>query len=225
MAVLTGPEIRRIVELTKHEATGFVPERECPYRIDIEPFDPKWCGPNSVDVHLAPELKVYALLDSFQKHPGLHFLVPAGYEPSYQLDMRQEPPPLLSLPIDKWGLMLMPGVLYLGSTVERTRTEGLVPWLDGRSSVGRLGMSVHVTAGRGEDGFGADPTKGPRPWTFEITVVHPLRVYAGARIGQLTYMTLEGERAPYSGRYQDQEGPTASRFWTDADTPKTETKI
>ena len=116
--------------------------------------------------------------------------------------------------IPKEGYVLYPGVLYLGCTVERTQCAGLVPWLDGRSSVGRLGLSIHVTAGRGDSGFGMADPEGCT-WTLEMSVIQPLRIYAGVRIGQLTFMTLEGEQTSYDGRYTKQDGPVASRLWKD----------
>jgi dCTP deaminase len=86
---------------------------------------------------------------------------------------------------------------------------GLVPWLDGRSSVGRLGISVHSTAGRGDDGFFGR-------WTLEVSVVHPVRVYPGMKVGQVTFFDLRGERRPYRGKYQNQDAAVASKLWEDA---------
>ena len=192
MSILTGPEIVRIVNRTKtlREAGQ---EPPVPL-IDITPFDPQWAGPNSYDVHLSPNLLIYDC-------PTDRFAF---------LDMRKENP-TLPLTIPEGGLILYPNVVYLGSTIERTVTAGLVPWLDGRSSIGRLGMAIHATAGRGDDGFGTG-TPGGCAWTLEITVTHKLKVYPGARIGQLTFFSISGERQPYKGRYSKQSGPVASLF-------------
>lgn len=108
-------------------------------------------------------------------------------------------------------------MLYLAATVERTVAHGLTSWLDGRSSVGRMGLSVHVTAGRGDDAWMGR-------WTLELTAVtHPVKVYTGMRIGQVTYFMLQGERKPYNpdGKYSQQDGPTPSRMYLDTDTKDT----
>ena len=191
MSILTGPEIRRIVERTKRDKQfGVKPPLPS---INITPFDPESCGPNSYDVRLADTLLVY---DSM-----------------YALDMKK-PTATEATKIPETGWVLIPGRIYLGSTVERTATAGLVPYLEGRSSVGRLGIFIHATAGRGDDGFGMDNPDGC-PWTLEMSVVQPVRVYAGVRIGQLTYYTLEGERQAYSGKYANDNGPAASRMHED----------
>lgn len=124
----------------------------------IDPFDRKCLGPNSYDVHLAPTLMTYE----------------AGV-----LDCKREPQALKQR-IPEQGLVLEPGELYLAATVEYTETHRHVPFLEGKSSLGRLGLCIHVTAGKGDVGF-------CNHWTMEITVVRPLRVYAGMPIGQLIY--------------------------------------
>lgn len=205
MAILTGPEIIRLIGSTRASkrwaADHGVPEVLFVPRLDIEPFDPARAGPNSYDVTLADKLLVYNLVNS-----SAYLLYGSGAALEYrnELDVRRETPTTeLTIPPD--GMVLLPGILYLGSTVERTACHGLIPWLDGRSSVGRLGIQIHATAGRGDDGWEGT-------WTLEITVTHPVRVYPGMRIGQLTFFTTRGERAPYAGRYQHQAGPTASRM-------------
>jgi dCTP deaminase len=158
----------------------------------IEPFDRKQLGTNSYDVRLAPTLLRY-------KAPfrGGH------------LDMRSENE-TEKIKMDDDGLLLEPGVLYLGSTMESVGTRGAyVPHLEGRSSVGRLGMGVHVTAGFGDAGFVGH-------WTMEITVVHPLRVYPGVRVAQAYF--LEGKGTPerlYQGKYHSFDQPIASRMHQD----------
>lgn len=131
--------------------------------IVITPFDRKCLGTNSYDVHLAPVLRTYAL----------HWRQP--------LDMHARHSTFdVSIPSD--GFILEPGELYLASTVEHTESHEHVPILNGRSSTGRLGLSIHVTAGTGDRGFRG-------PWTMELTVVKRLRVYAGDPIGQLLWLT------------------------------------
>lgn len=229
MGVLSGPEIVRIRNRTVYQdkVRGAVADGEDSLppilpRLTIEPFDEKLAGPNSYDVHLSDQLKVYSLRSVAQAHPQVFFDVSRA-ELRRQPDLQdavwgmpdvvdaKNPPGTTAFKIPASGFVLYPGVLYLGATVERTLCEGLVPWLDGRSSVGRLGLSLHVTAGRGDDGW-------PGRWTLEITAVtHPVKVYPGMRCGQITFFTLDGERKPYEGRYRDQDGPTASRLHEEID--------
>lgn len=107
--------------------------------------------------------------------------------------------------IPEEGHILLPGVLYLGETMEYTETYGFVPKIDGRSTTGRLGIIVHITAGFGDNGF-----KGK--WTLEITVTHPVIVYPGMEIGQLYYESIEGDSSIlYNGKYQNQQGVQAAK--------------
>ncbi|MCS7153536.1 MAG: dCTP deaminase [Bacteroidia bacterium] len=156
----------------------------------IEPFRREALGSNSYDVHLGPYLRVYA-------------------QPS--LDARR-PAPSVLLKIPPRGLYLVPGVLYLGVTEEYTETHAYVPFLEGKSSIGRLGIQIHSTASKGDIGF-------CNHWTLEISVVQPVKVYAGMPIGQLIFFTLEGEvEVPYNQRrtakylYRDSL-PTPSYLW------------
>ena len=112
------------------------------------------------------------------------------------------------------GIMLHPGRLYLMHTMETVCAHKYVPIIDGRSSVGRLGIGVHITAGYGDVGF-----KGT--YTLEVTVVHPTIVYAGSEICQIRFQTLqlgenETEYPKYSGKYNGQTGPKASGWWKEA---------
>jgi dCTP deaminase len=110
--------------------------------------------------------------------------------------------------IPEEGFVLLPGQLYLGSTVEYTETHGYVPMLEGRSSLGRLGVCVHVTAGFGDVGF-----KGF--WTLEIYCLHPVRVYPFQRVCQIYYHKIQGDYVPYQGKYQGNDGVQASRSYRD----------
>lgn len=124
--------------------------------IVITPYSEKQLNPNSYNLRLHEELLVYTELP---------------------LDMKK-PNPAEKLVIPESGLLLKPGILYLGRTLESTETHNLVPMLEGRSSIGRLGMLVHVTAGFGDVGF-----KGF--WTLEISVIQPLIVYPGVEVCQI----------------------------------------
>lgn len=132
--------------------------------IVIEPYDRECLGTNSYDVHLSKHLATYKteVLDAKAHNEIEHFEI--GPE----------------------GFVLMPGILYLGATLEYTETHTTVPFLEGKSSVGRLGIDIHATAGKGDVGF-------CNYWTLEISVSMPVRVYAGMPIGQLIYFTVEGD--------------------------------
>ncbi len=170
--------------------------------IDIDPFNPDNLGPNSYDVTLGPKLLVYDL--------------PDGGE----LDMRR-PTPTREIIIGPKGYRLEPGTLYLGSTVETAVSKKFVPLLEGRSSVGRLGINTHITAGFGDIGWGYDPDAGfelTRPtWTLEMEAVHPVRIYAGVRIAQVYFLRPEGTLTFYRGKYNRQRAPEASKMAQDAE--------
>jgi dCTP deaminase len=98
--------------------------------------------------------------------------------------------------IPEEGFVLQPGVLYLGVTEEYTETHHAVPFLEGKSSIGRLGIDIHATAGKGDVGF-------CNSWTLEISCVQPVRVYAGMPIGQLIYFAVEGDISNYYNKKQN----------------------
>ena len=155
--------------------------------IIIEPFNEKQLNPNSYNLRLAPELLVYTcdILDMKREN-------------SFEM-----------IEIPKEGLVLEPGKLYLGRTVEYTKTENLVPMLEGRSSVGRLGLYIHVTAGFGDVGFAGH-------WTLELQCVEPIRIYAGVEICQIFYHSILGEYENYcSGKYQGNIGIQPSLMYRD----------
>lgn len=173
--------------------------------IDISPFNPNHLGPNSYDVTLSPVLKVYQI---------------AGVCPDKTiLDMRQDNP-VDEIIIPKEGLVLRPGVLYLGATVESAISRAYVPMFEGRSSVGRLGIHTHITAGFGDIGWGytqeAHGVKCHHPtWTLEIAVVHPVRVYPLVRIGQVYFVKPMGKVSWYQGKYHGQQEPQPSGMHLD----------
>ena len=139
--------------------------------IVIDPFDRARLGTNSYDVTLAPTMMEvddrYDSLDCRKESEAEEFSIQEG------------------------GVVLYPGHLYLGVTDEYTESHRDVPFLDGKSSIGRLGIAIHVTAGRGDVGFFGH-------WTMEIVVVRPVRVYAGMPIGQLIWFrTASPPLVPY----------------------------
>ena len=158
--------------------------------IVIEPFDNNRLGSNSYDVHLGKTLATYVddVLDA-KNHNKIE-----------------------SFEIPEEGFVLMPDTLYLGVTKEYTETHKHVPFLEGKSSVGRLGIDIHATAGKGDVGF-------CNFWTLEISVKMPVRVYAGMPIGQLIYFEVQGEVInPYnkksSAKYNERTPmPVESMMW------------
>ena len=158
--------------------------------IVITPFSRKYLGSNSYDVHLGEWLALYKdeILDA-RVHNKVHYFR-----------------------IPKEGLILVPSKLYLGVTEEYTETHRHVPFLEGKSSIGRLGIDIHATAGKGDIGF-------CNSWTLEISVRQPVKIYAGMPIGQLIYFEVNGEVAtPYnkkkSAKYNKKTGkPVESMMW------------
>ena len=158
--------------------------------IKIVPYKRDCLGSNSYDVHLGKSLATYTNkeLDA-KKHNTIE-----------HCDIPEE------------GILLLPHEFYLGVTEEYTETHAHVPFLEGKSSTGRLGIDIHATAGKGDVGFCGN-------WTLEISVKQPVRVYAGMPIGQLIYFPVDGEievkynekkNAKYSGQPNK---PVESMMW------------
>lgn len=155
--------------------------------ISITPFDEKRLNPNSYNLSLHNELVVYDRI---------------------MLDMRKDNS-YKTITIPETGLLLTPDKLYLGRTSEYTRTTNLVPMLEGRSSIGRLGLCIHVTAGFGDVGFEGY-------WTLEIHCIQPIVIYPFIEICQIYYHTIEGEYNPYTnGKYQKNNGIQTSKLYTE----------
>ncbi|QEY35354.1 dCTP deaminase [Caproiciproducens galactitolivorans] len=155
--------------------------------IIIEPFCESQLNPNSYNLKLHNELLVYD-------------------EPV--LDMKKENK-FRKILIPEEGLVLEPNKLYLGRTQEYTKTDKFVPMIEGRSSVGRLGLFIHVTAGFGDVGFSGY-------WTLEIHCIQPVRVYAGVEICQIYYHLIQGDYERYSsGKYQNNTGIQPSLLFKD----------
>lgn len=162
-------------------------ERQLGKNIFIEPFNEEALNPNSYNLRLHNELLVYD---------------------KPELDMKENNP-YRRIQISENGLLLQPGELYLGRTVEFTETKKYVPMLEGRSSVGRLGLFIHVTAGFGDVGF-----KGY--WTLEMFCVKPVKVYPGVQVCQIYFHTIEGDFDEYKhGKYQGNKGIQTSRLYLD----------
>ena len=136
--------------------------------IVIEPFNRAKLGTNSYDVHLSKFMAVYETQELDAKvHNKIKEIV-----------------------IPEEGYVIQPGTLYLGVTEEYTETHNSVPFLEGKSSIGRLGIDIHATAGKGDVGF-------CNTWTLEISCVQPVRIYGGMPIGQLIYFKVHGDIENY----------------------------
>ena len=155
--------------------------------IIIEPYDEKRVNPNSYNLSLFNELMVYD---------------------NDTLDMKKENT-ASTIIIPEEGLLLEPNKLYLGRTNEFTATKNYVPMLEGRSSVGRLGLFIHVTAGFGDVGFSGY-------WTLEIICVQPIVIYPNVEVCQIYYHNIDGEYDQYcSGKYQNNTGIQTSLLYKD----------
>jgi dCTP deaminase len=168
-------------------------------RIQIDPFDAASIQPSSVDLHVDSQFRVFAnsrypYIDVKRPMPDLTELVEVG---------------------DGEPFILHPGEFVLGSTRERVGIpDDMVARLEGKSSLGRLGLLIHSTAGYvdpGWDGY----------LTLELSNVAnlPITIYPGMKIGQISFFRLStAAEKPYGSKetgskYQGQRGPTASRFF------------
>lgn len=157
--------------------------------IIIEPFDKSRLNPNSYNLTLNERLLLYKsdCLDMKKNNETREIIIP------------------------KEGLTLQPGKLYLGRTNEFTGTDKYIPMLEGRSSTGRLGVFIHVTAGFGDIGFSGF-------WTLEIFCIQPVKIYPNVEICQIYYHNIEGEYELYrSGKYQNNTGIQPSLMYKDFD--------
>jgi dCTP deaminase len=168
-------------------------------RIEIDPFDPELIQPSSVDVRVDKSFRVF----HNNRYPFI--------------DVRQPMEDLTELVVVENGrpFILHPGEFVLGQTLERvTLPDDLVARLEGKSSLGRLGLLIHSTAGFVDSGFSGN-------LTLELSNVAnlPITIYHGMPIGQLSFMRMDGPvEHPYgsrdtSNKYQGQTEPTPSRFY------------
>ena len=167
-------------------------------RIEIDPYDESLLQPSSVDVRVDRYFRVFR-----------NNLYP-------YIDVKTEQEALTELvEVDAEPFVLHPGEFVLGSTLERVRLpDDLVARLEGKSSLGRLGLLIHSTAGFIDPGFDGHVT-------LELSNVAnlPITIYPEMKIGQLSFMQLsEPAASPYGSsalgsKYQGQRGPTPSRYW------------
>ena len=158
--------------------------------IKVDPYNRADLGSNSYDVHLGSTMALYVdeVLDAKKHNTIEYFEIPDE------------------------GIVLEPSKFYLGVTLEYTETHAHVPFLEGKSSTGRLGIDIHATAGKGDVGFCGN-------WTLEISCKQPVRVYKGMPIWQLIYFPVDGDievkynqksNAKYSGQPNK---PIESMMW------------
>lgn len=147
------------------------------------PYRREHINPASMDVCLGDYLRIYTeSLDARAKNPSKQ------------------------LRINPHGEELVPGFVYLGHTLEEVRIPpGIAAQLIGKSSIGRLGLQIHLTAGYIDPGFQGEIT-------LELAVTQPLVIYPRMRIGQLVFHEVDGQES-YQGRYQGDSGPVPSRAW------------
>ena len=167
-------------------------------RIEIDPYDESLLQPSSVDVRVDKYFRVFRN----SRYPFI--------------DVKQEQEELTELvEIDDDPFILHPGEFVLGSTLERVHLpDDLVARLDGKSSLGRLGLLIHSTAGFIDPGWDGHVT-------LELSNVAnlPVTIYPGMKIGQISFVQMtEPAASPYGtgklgSKYQGQGGPTPSRYW------------
>lgn len=160
--------------------------------IVISPFNKKQLGPNSYNLRLGNKLLVYKdrILDMKNENSTEEIIIPEE------------------------GYILQPNTLYLGHTIESTKSEKYLPIMHGRSSIGRLGIDPYVSAGFGDSGFVG-------VWTLEIRVIQPVKIYPGIEICQLAFNSIDGEVTNgYHGKYQNSQSVVASRMNKDFDPGK-----
>lgn len=155
-------------------------------KIVIEPFDIDKLNPNSYNFTLSEKLLVYdtKILDARKNNPVKELIIPED------------------------GLMLSPGVVYIGCTQEIMGSDFFCPIIRGRSSIGRLGLFVNITSDLIDIGAISQ-------FTLQLNAVQPVVVYPDMQIGQVTFWVPFGDIQKYNGRYKGQKGPVASKMYLD----------
>jgi dCTP deaminase len=199
--ILTGPEILKQVKAR---------------RIQITPFNRRRINPASYDLALGSKVAVYK--------DAVHTWGPGGYSTGrdgahFQVANRlvldaKKKLSVLTFDMDpEQGWVLLPGILYLMHTAEVITSDSFNPVLDGKSSIGRLGIVIHLTAGYGDIGYLGQ-------YTLEVTAVHPVKIYPGMRFCQMRFHAVEGETLSYkkTGNYKGKAatGPVPSKAWKSA---------
>ena len=155
-------------------------------KIHIVPFIEENLNPNSYNFRLGNKLKIY-------KSKVL--------DPAKQNNFEE-----IEIPME--GMILEPGKLYLGHTIEEMGSDFYVPTMQARSSIGRLGLYIYLNSGLGDIGF-------KKQWTLELHSIHQLKVYPGMKIGQMLFWKPKGKIILYNGKYKNSKGPEISQIWRD----------
>lgn len=150
--------------------------------IKIDPFDESRLGVNSYDLTLSDQLKIYT-----KNFDGTTQIL----DPTRKNKMKE-------IAVRPSGCILSPGTLYLAQVNERIWSDKFVFELTGRSSLARLGITVHETAGFSNIGHDFK-------YVLEISVIHPVKIYPGMAIAQIFVHTTVGESEDYSGHYVDDQ--------------------
>lgn len=182
MGMLTGTEIKRRVEDGS---------------ILISDFNSKRLNPNSYNLRLGKHFKIYAMNEyNDGLGPDTFYLDSKKMNLTYDIEADE-----------KSGILIQPGTLYLGTTMERTYAKDLIPCISGRSSFARLGLAVHQTAGFGDIGVRLH-------WTLEIWSVVPIKIYPGQEICQIYFEVPVGDTSiQYNGKYQNSVTVRESRLY------------
>lgn len=155
-------------------------------KIKITPFSPEQINPNSYNFKLGNTIKCYknSTLDTKVKQSVIEIKIPED------------------------GLILTPGKIFLGHTVETIGSDYFVPIIKGRSSTARIGLFVHITSDIIDIGS-------HNQWTLQLYAVQPVKVYPNMLIGQATFWSVVGDIVLYSGKYQGVMGPCESLVYKD----------
>ncbi len=158
--------------------------------ITISPFDPRHLNPNSYNFSLGDKIKTYneKIIDPKKINKVKEIVIPSG------------------------GLVLSPRKLYLGHIAETIGSEHFVPIIKGRSSVGRMGLFIVITADLIDLGAIGK-------WTLQLHAIQPVRIYKGMRIGQMTFWKTSGKKILYKGKYQGATGPQETLAYKDIGRP------
>lgn len=167
--------------------------------LKIEPFYSRAVQPSTVDLRLDDKIRVF---DNWEVE---------------MVDVKKKDDPSRVVKVEKSGFVVHPGEFLLGATQEKiTLPDNLAAKLEGRSSIGRLGLIIHATAGYVDPGFSG--------WlTFEISNISrlPIKIYPGMKIAQLCFFQMSSPVRHLYGskqtnnKYQGQKGPTSSRVYLD----------
>jgi len=192
--ILNGDEI-----IDRHDASD----------IEIEPWDLKKVGANSYDVMLHPVLKAYKRYNIINDEDNPYYLMDNDFSDKFIIDPKKNNE-LIEFTIPERGFLLRRGQFVLGATneINKNNATDIVPMIEGRSSIARLGLSIHVTAGFGDVGFCGR-------WTLEITAAENIVLYPYMPIGQLYWIRTNSTTRRYKGKYQGEAEATGSKLCTE----------